>query len=106
MGPKVEIATPSDVNPELLYGEVVAAGIQMVKEETQNYENSNRGCEEKYEILFDGMVDVAIGHPAMFEEEEALSDELSLEMKLELVSLHKSHICSGMTKTSMLLLLR
>ena len=85
------MVTPSDMNPELFHGEVVAAGIQMVKEETQNYENSNRGCEEKYEILFDGMVDVAIGHPAMFEE-EALSDELSVEMKLEPVSFHISHI--------------
>ena len=87
MSPKVEIATPPDMNPELSYGEVFDAFIQI--------EDSNRGCEEEYEILREPIF-----------EKEALPDELSVEMKLEPVSLHESHICSGIyTKMSMLSLI-
>ena len=87
MIPKVEIATAAYKNPELFYGEVFDACIQI--------EDSNCGCEEEYEILREPIF-----------EKEALPDELSVEMKLEPVSLHGSHICSGIyTKMSMLSLI-
>ena len=90
MIPKVEIATPPDMNLELSYGEVFDTCIQI--------EDSNRTREEYglFGIVFDDAASVAIKREHV---EEALPDELSVaakKIKLDMDPVcHIFWTCSG-----------